>query len=124
MFSREFSAVSLESATPPKVIKLVKDPIDINYIKIHVKFGSDNLAYLVMQTAEIGTLGFYARGVYAKIASGELSTLFQDVQKGWARIATPEQHAIMAEASEHLSYFLSTAEENPEACENCSTCGL
>lgn len=119
MFSRQSSKSSLEiPRNSAKIIKLVKDPLHMDWIEVHVHHGHENLAYLVMQTTESGKLSFYAKGVFVTIESNELTSLFKEVQKGWARIATPEQHTYMIEKSEHLSSFLSVPEESTDSEEN------
>ncbi len=124
MFSRTGSqASSLDSKKKPKTIKLVKEPIHNDWIKIHVKYGHENLAYLVMESSQNNKLAFYARGLYCEIESDELTALFSDVRCGWSREATKADHVYMKEKSELLSSFLYIAEENEveEAEDSCGS---
>ncbi len=59
MFSRIRSqSSSVDSKGKPKTIKLVKDPIHIDWIKVHFEYGDENLAYLVMRSSQNSKLAF------------------------------------------------------------------
>lgn len=113
MFSRTRSqSSSVDSKGNSKTIKLVKDPIHIDYIEVHHHHGDENLAYLVLLSSQNNKLVFYARGSHHEIVSQELITLFSEIRCGWSREANEQDHAYMKEKSELLSSFLHIAEES------------
>ncbi len=85
------NSISFYRSKKNPLVKLLKDPISVDWMPFHyTKDGQVVDCFLVMRNLNgVKTLTFYYQKEKFKIEAPLLFSLFDDVESGWSRSATP-----------------------------------